>query len=263
MADQKPKLAIFKFSSCDGCQLSVLDLEEELLSLASVVDIAYFVEARRATEPGPYDIALVEGSVTTPEEVERIKEIRANTKFLIPFGVCATWGGVQAHRNFMNFDEAMRRVYPRPEAYSALSTSTPIWDHVKVDYMIQGCPPNRHQILEVLTNVLVGKKPALASHSVCYECKSKGNICVIVARGIPCLGVVTHDGCGALCPSYDRGCYGCFGPMDDPKAESTAKQWWVLGVKPADIVRDFRRITPYADGYNKGAEVYEREADQG
>jgi coenzyme F420-reducing hydrogenase gamma subunit len=210
----KPKLAVFKFASCDGCQLSLLDLESELLALGDRLHIAYFLEASRAQLEGPYDLTLVEGSITTPHDRERIQEVRRLSRRLVSIGACATTGGIQALRNFADVSEFKRIVYASPEYISTLATSTPIADHVHVDFELQGCPINKHQLLEVIIAFLHGRTPNVAAYSVCVECKRRGNTCVLVARGTPCLGPVTHAGCGALCPSYERGCYGCYGPAD-------------------------------------------------
>ncbi|HEX9620492.1 MAG TPA: oxidoreductase [Polyangiaceae bacterium] len=208
----RPKLAVFKFASCDGCQLSLLDLENELLALGEHFTIAHFLEASRATLDGPYDVSLVEGSVTTEHDRERIKRVREQSKRLVTIGACATAGGVQALRNFADVAEYSRVVYARPEYVSTLSTSTPIAHHVLVDFELQGCPVNKYQLLEVLTAYLHQREPNIPAYSVCVECKRRGNTCVLVTGAAPCLGPVTHAGCGALCPSYDRGCYGCYGP---------------------------------------------------
>ena len=208
-----PTLAVFKFASCDGCQLTLLDCEDELLPLAGRVTIAHFLEASRDVLPGPYDVTLVEGSVTTPSDLERIREVRAQSKFLITIGACATSGGIQALRNFGDIEQFRSAVYASAEYISTLATSTPISAHVPVDFELRGCPIDRHQLLEVITAFLAGRKPDVPDTSVCTECKRRGIPCVMVSRGVPCLGPVTHAGCGALCPAVGRGCYGCFGPM--------------------------------------------------
>lgn len=214
MSAKAPKLAVWKFSSCDGCQLSLLDCEDELLAVAGAVDIAYFLEASSATKPGPYDLSLVEGSVTTAEEAERIQRIRKQSKLLVTIGACATSGGIQALKNAADVSEWIPMVYPSPEFISTLDTSTAISDHVAVDYELRGCPIEKHQLLEVVLAILNGRRPNLPAYSVCMECKRRGTTCVLVSAGTPCLGPVTHAGCGAICPSYNRGCYGCFGPME-------------------------------------------------
>jgi sulfhydrogenase subunit delta len=208
----KPKLAVYKFSSCDGCQLSILNLEDELLDLASAVEIAYFIEATRTVKPGPYDIGIVEGSVTTPHEVGRIREVRDECKFLISLGTCATAGGIQALRNFAKADEYAKKIYTHPEYLNYLETSTPISSHVPVDLEIWGCPVNKVTVLEVIAALLQNRRPNFPPSPVCIECKRRGVVCVVVAQGIPCLGPIVHGGCGALCPANGRGCYGCFGP---------------------------------------------------
>ncbi len=211
-ANKRPRLAVFKFASCDGCQLSLLDCEDELLTVAGLVEIAMFPEASSRMEAGPYDIALVEGSITTPHDAKRIQDVRNQATTVVTIGACATAGGIQSLRNWASHEDYLRCVYAKPEYISSLATSTAIADHIRVDYELRGCPVNRHQLLHVLTELVHGRKPRLPAHSVCLDCKRRGTVCVEVAQGIPCLGPVTHAGCGAICPAYDRGCYGCFGP---------------------------------------------------
>jgi sulfhydrogenase subunit delta len=237
---KKPKLAVWKFASCDGCQLSLLDCEDELLAVAGAVEIAYFLEASSRTVGGPYDVSLVEGSVTTAHDAERIRRVRKQSKFLVTIGACATAGGIQALKNFADVNEFASVVYATPEYVSSLATSTPISEHVPVDFQLHGCPINKLQLVEVLTAFLNGRRPNIPSYSVCFECKRRGNVCVMVAHGTPCLGPVTHDGCGALCPSYNRGCYGCFGPMETPNTASLTRQLAVLGMGDRGIERVFR-----------------------
>jgi sulfhydrogenase subunit delta len=239
-AHARPTLAVWKFASCDGCQLSLLDCEDELLGLAGEVEIAYFVEARRATVEGPYDLSLVEGSITTAHDAERIREVRRQSRRLVTIGACATAGGIQALKNFSDVSEFVSAVYASPQYISTLETSTPISAHVPVDYELHGCPINKRQLLEVITAFLRGRRPSIASTSVCMECKRRGNVCVMVAHGTPCLGPVTHAGCGALCPSYDRGCYGCYGPMETPNTVSLTRQLRVLGMGDPGVERVFR-----------------------
>jgi sulfhydrogenase subunit delta len=257
MPERKPKLAVWKFASCDGCQLSLLDCEDELLAVAGEVQIAYFAEATRATVGGPYDLSLVEGSVTTAHDAERIREVRRKSSKLVTIGACATAGGIQALRNFADVEDFLSIVYASPEYVSTLQTSTPISEHVHVDYELHGCPIDKGQLLEVLGAFLHGRKPAIASHSVCIECKRRGNVCVMVAHGTPCLGPVTHAGCGALCPSYDRGCYGCFGPMETPNAGALGDWLGRLGVGDADIVRLYRTFHAAAPAFREESEARE------
>jgi sulfhydrogenase subunit delta len=219
---QRPKLAIWKFASCDGCQLTVLDCEDELLALAGAIEIAYFPEARRGAVRGPYDLSLVEGSITTPHDAERIQEVRRVSKRLVTIGACATAGGIQALRNFADVHEFAAVVYASPQYIETLATSTAIVRHVKVDFELRGCPIDKSQLLDLISAFLHGTKPNTSPHSVCIECKRRGNVCVMVAHGTPCLGPVTQTGCGALCPSYDRGCYGCFGPKETPNTAALA-----------------------------------------
>ena len=255
---RKPKLAVWKFASCDGCQLSILDCEDELLSIANAVDIAYFPEASRAMAKGPYDVSLVEGSVTTPHDDARIQEVRRMSKLLVTIGACATAGGIQALRNFKDVKEYASIVYASPQYIDTLSKSTPISDHVQVDYQLWGCPINKRQLVEVLSAFLNGRKPNVPAHSVCMTCKMRGTVCVMVAHGTPCLGPVTHDGCGALCPAYNRGCYGCFGPKETPNTRSLSNWWSRLGVKDQDIMRAFRTFNAYTEAFRRESEIHEK-----
>lgn len=253
----KPKLAVWKFASCDGCQLSLLDCEDELLSLFEIVQIAYFKEASSVSIAGPYDISLVEGSIATERDVKHIQEVRKQSKTLITIGACATAGGIQALRNFANIEEYRNLVYARPEYVDTLATSTAISHHVKVDYELQGCPINKHQLIEVLTSFIRDKNPAVSSSSVCTECKKNGNVCVTVAYGIPCLGPVTHAGCGSLCPSYKRGCYGCYGPKETANPLALTR-WWErkLNTDPNHSKRLLSTFNCAADAFQKAHESY-------
>ncbi|TDV44133.1 oxidoreductase [Actinophytocola oryzae] len=238
-----PTLAVWKLTSCDGCQLTLLNCEDELLPLAGQVRIRHFVEASSVVEPGPYDVSLVEGSVTTPEEAERIVRIRDQSRILVVLGACATAGGIQALRDFGDVAEFRSLVYARPEHIATLATSTPVSAHVPVDYELRGCPIDRHQLLEVLSAFLVGREPDLPDESVCTECKRRGITCVMVSEGVPCLGPVTHAGCGALCPAYRRGCYGCFGPVRDPNTAALTHRLRACGMSDVDVERVFRTFT--------------------
>jgi sulfhydrogenase subunit delta len=255
---KKPKLAVWKFASCDGCQLSLLDCEDELLAVVGEIDIAYFPEATRAEMKGPYDISLVEGSVTTAHEARRILEIRNNSKVLVAIGACATAGGIQALRNFKDVDEFVSYVYATPAYIETLRQSTPISAHVKVDFELRGCPINKYQLLELANAYLNGRKPNIFSYSVCMECKENGNVCVMVSKGIACLGPITQVGCGAICPSYNRGCYSCFGPKETPNTAVLSK-WWAekLGVEQDDILRAFRTFNSAAEPFQKESLAHE------
>jgi coenzyme F420-reducing hydrogenase gamma subunit len=236
----RPKLAVWKFASCDGCQLSLLDLEDELLALAGAVELAEFREATSGVVEGPYDLSLVEGSITTAHDAERIQEVRRASKALVTIGACATAGGIQALRNCADVRDFVAAVYATPEYISTLETSTPIAAHVPVDFELHGCPIDKRQLLEVVTAFLHARKPAIPSTSVCTECKRRGVVCVTVAPGTPCLGPVPPAGCGALCPAYHRGCFGCFGPMETPNTVSLTRRLRVLGMADRDVDRVFR-----------------------
>ena len=252
----KPKLAVYKFASCDGCQLSLLDCEEALLAVAEAVHIAFFPEASREFLEGPYDLTLVEGSITTAHDIEAIKKIREDSKFLVTIGACATAGGIQALRNWKDVKEFTSYVYAHPEYISTLETSTPISDHVKVDFELRGCPINKGQLVELVNALLHDRKPIIPTYSVCVECKRRGTPCVMVAQGTPCLGPVTHAGCNALCPAYNRGCYGCFGPMESPNVIALAEWWKSLGVDDRTLVNALRSFNAYAQPFREASDVY-------
>jgi coenzyme F420-reducing hydrogenase gamma subunit len=255
---KRPKLAVWKFASCDGCQLSLLDCEDELLSVAEEVEIAHFLEASRAVKEGPYDVSLVEGSITTLHDAERIQEVRQTSGLVITIGACATAGGIQALRNFKDVREFISIVYAKPEYIKTLETSTPIAEHIKVDFELRGCPINKHQLLELINALLNNRKPAISTHSVCVECKRLGNVCVMVAQGTMCLGPVTQTGCGVLCPSYNRGCYGCFGPKETPNTSSLSAWLADHGQEPQQLVRAFRGFNAYAEAFRKESEVHDK-----
>jgi coenzyme F420-reducing hydrogenase gamma subunit len=255
---RKPKIAVWKFASCDGCQLSLLDCEDALLAVAGAVEIANFPEASRAVVRGPYDISLVEGSITTAHDEERIHAVRRASKSLITIGACATSGGIQALRNFKNVQDFIPLVYARPEYIETLNKSTPITDHVFVDFQLRGCPINKLQLVEVLSAFLNGRKPVTPAHGVCMECKSQGLVCVMVAQGTLCMGPVTQAGCGALCPSYARGCFGCFGPKETTNTAALSAWWTQRGTTDVAIVRAFRSFNAWAEPFRKESEVHER-----
>ena len=254
----KPRIAVFKFASCDGCQLSLLDAEDELLGVAAAVDIVYFPEASRTMLKGPYDIGLVEGSITTHHDAERIQQVRRQCRTLITIGACATAGGIQALRNWKDVDEFIRVVYATPQYISTLKMSTPIAEHVPVDFELRGCPINKHQLIELIIAMLAGRKPNIPAYSVCIECKRRGTVCVVVARSVACLGPVTQAGCGALCPSFDRGCCGCYGPMESPNTGSLTNQFRILGQSDQQIAQSFRSYNAWAWQFRKASEECER-----
>jgi sulfhydrogenase subunit delta len=255
----KPRLAVFKLASCDGCQLTLLGCEDELLALTERVEIAHFPEATSRTDPhGTFDLALVEGSVTAQWQLEELLSIRARAKKLVTIGACATSGGIQALKNGRDVAEFVRHVYATPEFISTLDASTPVSAHVAVDYELRGCPIDKRQLIELITALLVGRRPSIRDESVCMECKRRGNICVLVTRDEPCLGPVTHAGCGALCPTFDRGCYGCFGPTAGAETEALAARFARDGMVSADLARRFRGISGGAEAFRKESERHGR-----
>ncbi len=251
---RRPKLAVWKFASCDGCQLTLLDCEDELLTLADRVEVAYFLEASRARVRGPYDLSLVEGSISTPADAERIRQVRRASRRLVTIGACATAGGIQALRNLADARGFLSVVYAHPEYIATLDRSTPVAEHVPVDFELRGCPIDKRQLLEVIGAFLAGRKPAVPGHSVCVDCKQRGIVCVMVADGIPCLGPVTQAGCGALCPAWRRGCYGCFGPSETPNTAALSGRLAGLGMTGDDLARVFRTFNAAAEPFRKAGQ---------
>lgn len=250
-ATSRPRIGVVKFASCDGCQLTLLDCEDELLALCEHIDLVEFPEATSARAPeGPFDVLLVEGSVSAPGHAERLAQLRAATRTLVAIGACATAGGIQALRNYGRHEAFATAVYPRPELVPSLATATPIAQHVKVDVELRGCPIDKGQLLEVLTALLHGRRPQVGDEAVCVECKRQSTVCVMAARGEPCLGQVTQAGCGAICPRHGRGCYGCFGPRQEANVRALLRHFeGPLGLAPADAARQLALFNAWAEAY--------------
>lgn len=253
---QKPKVAVHKFASCDGCQLAFLNAGEDLLTLAGLVDIVHFPEAGPVDGEASVDIAFVEGSITTPADRERIRRIRSNSKYLITIGACATAGGIQALRNFASTDEWMSAIYAKPEYIQTLATSTPIGQHVRVDLELWGCPVNTRQVILAVRDLLSGVNPKVDADKVCMECKRQHNVCVMVTRQMPCMGPVTHTGCGSICPRIGRDCYGCYGPAENVNTQSLGVRLKGLGLVPEDIARRFLFINSEAPQFRDAGEYW-------
>ncbi|MGB8861706.1 MAG: hypothetical protein WCC60_20800 [Ilumatobacteraceae bacterium] len=251
-----PTLAVWKFASCDGCQLTVLDCEDELLQIAAALDIRMFLEAGPSELLDHYDISLVEGSITSSHDAQRIVDIRARSGLLVTIGACATAGGVQALRNGADIDEFRSIVYARPDWLDTLATSTPIAAHVTVDLELHGCPISKQELLATITALLARRRPPVTSHSVCVECKRAGNACVLVAHGTPCLGPVTHGGCDALCPSFDRGCFGCFGPSESANVDGLRGALKAVGTTDEAMVRLLSTFNTGAPAFRDAAARY-------
>ncbi len=253
----RPRMGVFKFASCDGCQLSLLDCEDELLAIADRVEIAFFREVTRRPLEGSFDIALVEGSVSVPEQEEAIRDIRRRSRILICLGACASHGGIQALRNFGPPGAALAVVYATPQTIETLDHSRPASAYVRVDLELPGCPINKHQLLNVLAQMLAGSRPRVNRHALCLDCKRQGLVCVLVAHGTPCMGPVTSTGCGVLCPSYDRPCFSCFGPAREPNAVSLANRFAQLGFAPDEIHRLFLTFYATAPEFEKVSHAHD------
>jgi coenzyme F420-reducing hydrogenase gamma subunit len=253
----RPRLAVFKFASCDGCQLQLLDAQDRLLAIADHVEIDHFLEARSRVIEGPYDIGLVEGSISTPADATRIREVRSRCRFLVTIGACATAGGIQALRNWAHVEDFLAAVYASPEYVQTLATSTPISDHVPVDFELRGCPIDTGQLVELITALVVGRRPRVPTHSVCVECKAAGTVCVTVAQGIACLGPVTQAGCGAICPAHDRECFGCYGPAEQPNLVSLTGFYAARGTPRDHLTRLTRSYNAWAPEFRAASDALE------
>jgi coenzyme F420-reducing hydrogenase gamma subunit len=238
----RPRVAVHKFSSCDGCQLAFLNLGEALLQVAELVDFAHFAEAGPVDPDAAVDIAFVEGSISTPEDAERIQRVRANARFLVTIGACATAGGIQALRNLHDAKEWVAGVYASPQYVSTLERVTPIAAQVKVDLELWGCPVSGRQILAALRALLSGVVPPEDEDKVCMECKRRQTVCVMVTRGIPCMGPVTRTGCGAICPAFGRDCYACYGPAENVNTPSLSRRLEGLGLTREAVAARFHFI---------------------
>ncbi len=254
MTTSKPKLAVHKFSSCDGCQLALLNLGEPLLDLPNLVDIVHFAEAGPLDPDAKVDVSLVEGSISTPHDIERIKQVRENSTYLVSIGACATAGGLQALANFTDRDAWMAQIYARPDYIDSLQTSTAISEHIKVDLEIPGCPLNSRQVLKALRDLLSGITPGTEKQPLCQECKRKGIVCTLVTKGEPCMGPVTMAGCGALCTSLGRACYSCYGPSTQVNDKSLSERFVSLGLDQEAAARRFHFITSTAPDFKQAGE---------
>lgn len=255
------RLAVHKFSSCDGCQLALLNAGEDLLKLAVRVEFVHFAEAGPVNLEAEADVALVEGSVATPEDLTRIQLVRDRSRYLVTIGACATAGGLQALRNLHDAKAWLADVYATPEHVSTLATSTPIREHVKVDHEIWGCPVSGREVLEAIAALLAGGTPAQEQGKVCLECKRQRAVCVMVAKGLPCMGPVTHTGCGALCPTHGRDCYACYGPAENPNTAAQGQRLRALGLTPEAVARRFSFIDSQAPAFLEAGRRWREQDD--
>lgn len=252
---KKSRLGVFKFASCDGCQLSLLSCEDELLEVADQVEIVYFLEATSRIGAGPFDLALVEGSISTNHDLQRIQIIREQSAKLVTIGACATSGGIQSLRNWADSNDFLQYVYAKPEFIDSLRDSTPVSEHVQVDFELRGCPIDKRQLLEVISAMVGGRRPNIPTYSVCMECKQRGSVCIAIAKDEPCIGPITQAGCGAICPAYNRPCFGCFGPSEDASCESLSNHYLKTGTSNQTMLHQMRN-------FNAATKVFQIESDR-
>ena len=231
----KPRVAIFDFACCEGCQLQIVNLEEEILDLIGAVDVVEWREAM-SEQSHEYDIAIVEGSITRPEDEERLEVIRSRAKVLIALGACATIGGVNKLKNRFDINDVKRCVYDGASNMAHLETSpTKALDEVvKVDYKVHGCPINNKEFAYIVRCLLMGNTPIIPTYPVCVECKMKGNPCRF-EYGEICLGPITRAGCEAKCPSGGLWCYGCRGYVTNPNINAAQDIMKYYGKTVADL----------------------------
>ncbi len=209
VAVPRPKVGFFELSSCEGCQLQLLNNEASLLDFLSLVEIVNFREGMKEAADD-YQIAFVEGSVTRADEEERLKKIRDTAQVVVALGSCACFGGVNQLKNrFADQEWVKKEVYGNHAIVS--QEAMPLSAVIKVDLEIYGCPINKEEVERIVTNLVLGKTVKHPKYPVCMECKARENICLF-DLGEPCLGSVTRAGCDAWCPSNRLGCWGCRGP---------------------------------------------------
>ena len=242
---EKPRVAFFDFASCEGCQLQVVNLEEDLLKVLAVVDIASFREATK-DHSDDYDIAFVEGSITRPADESRLKGIRSNAKVLVALGSCAALGGINCLKNFQPQEDVRKFVYGDKAFQYDTYPARPLKAVVPVNFEIPGCPVNRGEFATVVKDLLLGKKPRIPNYPVCVECKMAENICVF-EKGMTCMGPVTRAGCSACCVLEGSFCWGCRGLVDDPNVDSEREILAKHGLSVQDVLGRFRLYSGFTE----------------
>jgi len=260
-ATPKPRVAVHKFTSCDGCQLAFLNAGETLLQLTDMVEFVHFAEMGPIDMKTSVDIAFVEGSISTQAEAQRIQRIRQQSQYVITIGACATSGGLQALRNMNNAKQWLADIYAQPETLDSLDTATAIAKHIRVDLELWGCPVNQRQVLAAIRALLFGVAPVEDVEPVCLECKRQQRTCVMVTQGKPCMGPVTRTGCGALCPRMGRDCYACYGPAENANTEALGRRLAGLGLVDETIAKRFWFINNAAPSFHEAGRDWHSDND--
>jgi sulfhydrogenase subunit delta len=253
-SSNKPKVGIFGFTGCAGCQLNILNIEDHLLEILGLVDITSWVMAKAENTDGPWDIAFVEGSIAKKSEIDRIKKIRENSKVLVAIGSCATHGGLPAMRNLRDIPAMKEMVYGPKNDHIDVIEIKPVHHYVKVDAELPGCPMDKNEFIKAVKALVVGKHPPVPNYAVCYECKIRENACLL-KEGKFCMGPVTQAGCDALCPSYGAPCEGCRGPVAQVNWGAEYKILVQLGATPDAIRRKFLKYCPSTADMDKFQEL--------
>lgn len=239
----KPKVAFFDFTSCEGCQLTVVDALQDYPELLSVVEIVQFREAM--SEKGEdYQIAFIEGSCTRESDEQRLKKIRSQAALVVALGACAHLGGVNALKYLHPLDEVRRYVYGEHADWYETYDVRPIEAVIAVDFAIPGCPIDRREFINCVKALLIGKKPPIPDYPLCVECKLKENVCLFT-KGSVCLGPVTRAGCNAICPTYGQSCEACRGFISNPNDTSMRDLLSKHGLSVEDITTRFTMFTTY------------------
>jgi len=234
------KAGIFKLTSCSGCQMQILHLEDRLLSLLPLVEIRFFKMATSEEHPGPYDIAFVEGAVSNMDEVAVLKNVRLQSRILVALGACACTGGIPSAKNWMPQRELESKVYPDVSEVRSMKAFG-LDEYVSVDAHLHGCPIEPEEFLDAVKYASLELTRPQTGHSVCVECKTSENTCLMRELNVPCMGSVTRAGCGALCPSRGVACEGCRGPCKDPNPEALTHVLTQLGLTREENRRAFRK----------------------
>jgi coenzyme F420-reducing hydrogenase gamma subunit len=235
---EKIKVGMFSLTSCAGCQLAMLNLDKTFFDILDNVEFTNFKMLKEENDKGPFDIAIIEGSATTREEIKELRKIEKVSKFIIAFGACATFGGIPAIKDFYHDRIIEREVYGHVQKLSSVRIHG-IGQYIKVDYYMRGCPIHKEEFFRVIKDMIAGKKPVNITDPVCVECRLKENACLL-QQGKPCMGPITYGGCDALCTSVSVVCTGCNGPCDDANVAAEAKLFKEMGISEEDIQNKFR-----------------------
>jgi len=241
----KPAVGIFGLTGCAGDQLVILNCEDQLLDLVSLIDVRDFLMASSQNDAAcPLDVALVEGAVLSRQDAERLRAIRQRTKVLVALGTCAVWGGVAAMDRGADRGKLLAEVYGETGLRYDSHPAQALHELVKVDLNITGCPIEKDHFLAAIANLLNGDAPVYPAYPVCTECRMLENNCLLIERGEPCCGPITAAGCAARCPNLRVPCVGCRGPASDANLASLLATLEERGIDRPGIAARLRTFAP-------------------